>query len=115
MAKWVVRSVATAMPELRWARESKSLTKADWVKRRPWVSPGASGKAGEGGDAGGAGEEGGAEVRYGIADGGDAAQSGDDDTIHFFSLMVRLRLKVPVGSLLASGCEVGVPPPGWVV
>ena len=42
----------------------------------------------EGRDAGGSGEEGGAEVRYGVADGGDASEAGDYDTIHFFSLMV---------------------------
>jgi len=35
----------------------------------------------EGSDAGGAVEEGGAEVCDGVADGGDAAQAGDDDTI----------------------------------
>jgi hypothetical protein len=35
----------------------------------------------EGSDAGGAVIEGGAEVRYGVADGGDAAKAGDDDTI----------------------------------
>jgi len=35
----------------------------------------------EAGYAGGSGEEGGAEVRYGVADGGDASQAGDDDTI----------------------------------
>ena len=41
----------------------------------------------EGGDAGGAGEEGGAEVCDGVADWGDAAQSGDDDSIHFGSFV----------------------------
>jgi hypothetical protein len=35
----------------------------------------------EGSDASGSGEEGGPEVRYGVADGSDAAQAGDDDTI----------------------------------
>jgi hypothetical protein len=39
----------------------------------------------EGGDTGGAGEERGAEVRDGVADGGDASEAGDYDTIHFFS------------------------------
>ena len=40
----------------------------------------------EGGDAGGAAKERGAEVRDGVADGGDASEAGDYDTIHFFSL-----------------------------
>jgi hypothetical protein len=39
----------------------------------------------EWGDAGGADEEGAAEVFDGIADGGDAAQSCNDDTVHTFS------------------------------
>ena len=42
----------------------------------------------EGGDAGGSGEEGGAEVRDGVADGSDAAQAGDDDTIQCCSRCV---------------------------
>ncbi len=36
----------------------------------------------EGSDAGNPVKEGGAEVWYGVADGGDAAQACDDDTIH---------------------------------
>jgi hypothetical protein len=42
----------------------------------------------DGRDASGSGEESGAEIFYSIADGSDATQAGDDDTIHSVFLVI---------------------------
>ena len=56
---------------------------------------GGFGEGREGSDAGGAVEEGGAEVFYGVADGSDAAEASDDDTIHFESVLLLLTTRRP--------------------
>ena len=106
MANWVVRSVAVMMPESRWfcwveVFDCGGLGEAEALGFIVGFAGRGLGIGREWGDAGCSREEGGAEVRYGVADGGDAAQAGDDDTIQCCS---------PLGSRLMPGTPL--PPIG---
>src|SRR5260370_25245537 len=74
MAKWVVRSVAVMMPEVRCWVGSKPLTAAVLVKRGAWVGAGASGVGGKGAMAVAPGAGGLREAGAGVAVGVDAAE-----------------------------------------
>ena len=81
MANWVVRSVATTMPDVEVLAGVEVFDGGRLAEAEALGVAGGLRVVRDGSDAGGPGEEGGAEVCDGVADGSDAAEACDDDTI----------------------------------